>query len=233
MGIWQKLGATRSELSTSQSTSRLESSVPKAVRGPWGAKHGATAGEQGRKTPALWHTASAKRVTKLRGSPKKALPEALSAHAARFSAWRPRRRCGPLAKEMQSRRSWPCASPWLVTPLPLAHTHCLQLPAPPTQLSKRNCGAPTSTKSAQRATSSSPSPLVRQGWGAGSATHRAGGPPLGSSYFLGHPRAYHIGRGARKTQKVPQSPPGVLPTAYSVGLLARDEAAQEISRRGR
>jgi hypothetical protein len=59
-------------------------------------------------------------------------------------------------------------------------------PVPPTQLSKRICGAPTSARSARCATSSSPSPLVRQGWGAGTATHGAGGTPLGSPYFLGH-----------------------------------------------
>jgi hypothetical protein len=48
-------------------------------------------------------------------------------------------------------------------------------------------GALTNAKSARRATSSSPSPLVRQGWGAGTATHDAGGLPQGSSYFLGQP----------------------------------------------
>ena len=47
-------------------------------------------------------------------------------------------------------------------------------PAPPTPLSKRTCGALTNAKSARRATSSSPSPSVRQGWGAGTATHDAG-----------------------------------------------------------
>jgi hypothetical protein len=43
-------------------------------------------------------------------------------------------------------------------------------PAPPTPLSKRTCGALTNAKSARRATSSSPPPSVRQGWGAGTAT---------------------------------------------------------------
>jgi hypothetical protein len=60
-------------------------------------------------------------------------------------------------------------------------------PAPPTPLSKRTCGALTNAKSARRATSSSPSPSVRQGRGAGTATHDAGGLPQGSSYFLGQP----------------------------------------------
>jgi hypothetical protein len=66
-------------------------------------------------------------------------------------------------------------------------------PLPPTQLSKRICGAPTSAKSVRRATSSSPLPLVRRGWGAGTreapprTTHHAGGLPQGSSCFLGQP----------------------------------------------
>jgi hypothetical protein len=42
-------------------------------------------------------------------------------------------------------------------------------------------------RGARRATSSSPSPSVRQGWGAGTATHDAGGLPHGNSYFLGQP----------------------------------------------
>ena len=46
-------------------------------------------------------------------------------------------------------------------------------------------------------TSSSLSPSVRQGWGAGTATHDAGGLPQGSSYFLGQ---RGLGRGTRKTQ---------------------------------
>jgi hypothetical protein len=62
-------------------------------------------------------------------------------------------------------------------------------PAPPTQLSKRTCGVPTSAKSARRATSSSPSPSVRQGAeaGAGTTTHEAGNLPDESSYFLKPP----------------------------------------------
>jgi hypothetical protein len=60
-------------------------------------------------------------------------------------------------------------------------------PAQPTQLSKRICGALTSAKGARRATPSSRSPLVHQGWEASTATHEAGGTPLGSSYFLGPP----------------------------------------------
>jgi hypothetical protein len=42
-------------------------------------------------------------------------------------------------------------------------------------------------KSARRATSSSLSPSVRLGLGAGTSTHDAGGLPHGSSYFLGQP----------------------------------------------
>jgi hypothetical protein len=60
-------------------------------------------------------------------------------------------------------------------------------PAPPTPLSKRTCGALTNAKSTRRATSYSPSPPVRQGWGAGTATHGAGGLPQGISCFLGKP----------------------------------------------
>jgi hypothetical protein len=61
------------------------------------------------------------------------------------------------------------------------------IPAPSTQLSKRTSGAPTTAKSARRATSSSPSPPVPPGRGAGTAAREAGSPPHGSSYFLGQP----------------------------------------------
>jgi hypothetical protein len=74
---------------------------------------------------------------------------------------------------------------------PIHARHPSPAPAPPTQLSKRTCrrrcGALTNAKSARRATSSSPSPSVRQGRGAGTATHDAGGLPQGSPYFLGQP----------------------------------------------
>jgi hypothetical protein len=72
-------------------------------------------------------------------------------------------------------------------------------PAPPTPLSKRTCdaltnakSALTNAKSARRATSSSPSPSVRQGWGAGTATHDTGGlgrafRKQGGSCFPGKP----------------------------------------------
>jgi hypothetical protein len=56
----------------------------------------------------------------------------------------------------------------------------------------------TSAKSARRATSFSLSPLVRQGWGAGTATHGAGGTAPGGFYFLGPPWL---------RPRVPQVPP--------------------------
>jgi hypothetical protein len=69
---------------------------------------------------------------------------------------------------------WLCQSPcaWgsvLCEAAPLAlnsRAPALRLrPLLPTPLSKRTCGALTNAKSARRATSSSPSPLVRQGGG--------------------------------------------------------------------
>jgi hypothetical protein len=83
-------------------------------------------------------------------------------------------------------------------------------PVPPTQLPKRICGAPTSAKSARRATSPSPSPLVRQacqGWGAGTATHGNGGTPLGNPTS---PGLRDLSRGARKAQKARRSSAGAL-----------------------
>jgi hypothetical protein len=84
----------------------------------------------------------------------------------------------------------PTQLPVLGAPLSPGHppsSQCPATPAPPTPLSKRTCDVLTNAKSARRATSSSPSPPVRQGWGAGTATHDAGGLPHGSSYFLGRP----------------------------------------------
>jgi hypothetical protein len=58
-------------------------------------------------------------------------------------------------------------------------------------LSKRTCGALTNAKQERAARnlvqSFIHSPSVRQGWGAGTATHDAGGLPHGSSCFLGQP----------------------------------------------
>jgi hypothetical protein len=52
-----------------------------------------------------------------------------------------------------------------------------------------------------------PSPSVRQGWGAGTATHDAGGLPHGSSYFLGQlwlrPRGPEEAQGAARQRRCP------------------------------
>jgi hypothetical protein len=98
------------------------------------------------------------------------------------------------------------------------------LPAPPTPLSKRTCGALTNAKSARRATSSSPSPSMHQGWGAGTATHDAGGLPHGSSYFLGRPwlrpRDPKEAQGAAQQRRCPvkyKPPPHLLRCARGGG----------------
>jgi hypothetical protein len=105
-----------------------------------------------------------------------------------------------------------------LTPLPPAYTHHPLNPPPthpPTHSltrstphpPERTCGALTNAKSARRATSSSPSPSVRQGWGAGTATHDAGGLPHGSSYFLGppwlRPRDPEEAQGAARQRRCP------------------------------
>jgi hypothetical protein len=77
-----------------------------------------------------------------------------------------------------------------------------------TAVPKRTCGAPTSTKSAWRATLFSPSPLVHHR--GGTATHETGDPgPLrkGISTLLG---LHGLGHGARKMQKARRGSSGVL-----------------------
>jgi hypothetical protein len=71
------------------------------------------------------------------------------------------------------------------------------------------------------ATSSSPSPSVRQGWGAGTATHDAGGLPQGGSYFLGQPwfrpRGPEEAKGAARQRRCPvkYKPPPHYPALRS------------------
>jgi hypothetical protein len=69
---------------------------------------------------------------------------------------------------------WPPRAPWhgvtgAITTNLFTRACPSPAPAPPTPLSRKSCGALTHAKSARRATSSSPSHSLRQGWGAGTA----------------------------------------------------------------